>query len=129
MAISITNRAQERIKEIIAAQYATDAPTKNSLDPNQIFLRIGVRGGGCSGLNYLLELDIQKGPHDKEFAKGPDEKGDEREWGFRVVVEPKSYLYLNGITLDFVVDGLVEGFTFINPNAKSSCGCGTSFSA
>ena len=61
----------------------------------------------------------RSGPHDKEFEID----------GVKVVVDTKSYLYLNGTTLDYVTQGLTGGFTFVNPQAKSSCGCGTSFSA
>lgn len=87
--------------------------------PDSAFLRMGVRGGGCSGLSYALEFDTELGPHDKEFEID----------GVKVVVDRKSYIYLNGTKLDYVRQGLTSGFTFINPNAKSSCGCGTSFSA
>src|SRR5436190_1466535 len=86
---------------------------------NTDFVRMGVKGGGCSGLSYSLEFDSEIGPHDKEFELD----------GIKVVVDKKSYLYLNGTTLDYVQQGLTGGFTFLNPSAKSSCGCGTSFSA
>ena len=78
------------------------------------------RAGGCSGLSYSLEFDNEKGPHDKKF----DDRRACRWW-----CDAKSYLYLNGTTLDYVTEGLQGGFTFVNPQAKSSCGCGTSFSA
>jgi iron-sulfur cluster assembly protein len=80
---------------------------------------MGVKGGGCSGMSYSLEFDSELGPHDREFEID----------GVKVVCDKKSYLYLNGTTLDYVQQGLTGGFTFINPGAKSSCGCGTSFSA
>ena len=82
-------------------------------------LRIRVVGGGCSGMSYVLEFDTEKGQHDKEFDID----------GVKVVIDKKSYIYLNGTTLDYVTQGLTGGFTFVNPQAKSSCGCGTSFSA
>jgi len=84
-----------------------------------VYLRVGVKGGGCSGLSYQLEFDNEIGPHDKKFDID----------GVQVVCDKKSYLYLNGTTLDYVTQGLQGGFTFVNPSAKSSCGCGTSFSA
>ena len=80
-------------------------------------LRVGVQGGGCSGLSYKLGFDEgRKGDHIAEID------------GIKVVVDPKSELYLEGTMLDFV-DGLEgRGFKFLNPNAKKSCGCGESFS-
>ena len=109
MAVTLTEAAANQVKELKRAQ---------SL-PDTVFLRMGVKGGGCSGLSYSLEFDSEIGPHDKEFELD----------GIRVVVDKKSYLYLNGTTLDYVQQGLTGGFTFQNPSAKSSCGCGTSFSA
>jgi iron-sulfur cluster assembly protein len=109
MAVELTEAATRQVKELKQQQ---------SL-PETTFLRMGVRGGGCSGLSYLLEFDTELGPHDKQFEVD----------GVTVVVDRKSYIYLNGTTLDYVKQGLTGGFTFINPQAKSSCGCGTSFSA
>ena len=80
-------------------------------------LRVGVQGGGCSGLSYKLGFDGEhKGDHVLEVD------------GIKVFIDPKSELYLEGTMLDFV-DGLEgSGFKFLNPNAKKSCGCGESFS-
>lgn len=108
MAVSMTPVAVNRVKELMTAQKLDDA-----------FLRMGVRGGGCSGMTYDLQFDNELRKHDKQFEID----------GVKVVVDVKSYLYLNGTTLDFVTQGLTGGFTFVNPNAKSSCGCGTSFTA
>jgi iron-sulfur cluster assembly protein len=108
MAVSMTPVAATRVKELMTAQKLDDA-----------FLRMGVRGGGCSGMTYDLQFDSELRKHDKQFEIE----------GVKVVVDVKSYLYLNGTTLDFVTQGLTGGFTFVNPNAKSSCGCGTSFTA
>ena len=109
MAVALSEAAARQVKELKQQQNL----------PDHAFLRMGVRGGGCSGLSYALEFDTELGPHDKEFEID----------GIKVVVDRKSYLYLNGATLDYVRQGLTGGFTFINPQAKSSCGCGTSFSA
>ena len=108
MAVSMTPTAVSRVKELMATQKLENA-----------FLRMGVRGGGCSGMTYDLQFDSELRKHDKQFEVD----------GVKVVVDVKSYLYLNGTTLDYVTQGLTGGFTFVNPNAKSSCGCGTSFTA
>ena len=109
MALNVSEAALTQVKELKRTQNLPDA----------VFLRMGVKGGGCSGLSYLLEFDSELGPHDKTFDID----------GIKVVCDKKSYLYLNGTTLDYVQQGLTGGFTFVNPKAKSSCGCGTSFSA
>ena len=109
MALALSENAVKQVRELKRAQ---------SL-PENVFLRMGVKGGGCSGMSYSLEFDSEIGPHDKEFEID----------GIKVVCDKKSYLYLTGTTLDYVQQGLTGGFTFVNPNAKSSCGCGTSFSA
>lgn len=106
MAVSMTTAAIKRVKELMESQGLQNA-----------YLRMGVKGGGCSGLSYNLEFDTELGKFDKQFAID----------GVKVVVDAKSYLYVNGSTLDYVAQGLTGGFTFQNPNAKSSCGCGTSF--
>jgi len=109
MALTLSETAVKQVKQLKEAQKLGE----------EVFLRMGVKGGGCSGMSYALEFDTERGPHDKEFEID----------GVKVVVDKKSYLYLNGTTLDYVTQGLTGGFTFVNPQAKSSCGCGTSFSA
>ena len=109
MALALSDAAAQQVKELKKVQQLGE----------NVFLRMGVKGGGCSGMSYALEFDTEIGPHDKEFEID----------GVKVVVDKKSYLYLNGTTLDYVTEGLQGGFTFVNPQAKSSCGCGTSFSA
>jgi iron-sulfur cluster assembly protein len=108
MALALTDKATQQVKKLMEDQNLPG-----------VFLRMGVKGGGCSGLSYSLEFDSELGPHDKKFDID----------GVTVVCDAKSYLYLNGTTLDYVTEGLQGGFTFNNPQAKSSCGCGTSFSA
>jgi iron-sulfur cluster assembly protein len=108
MAVTLTENAAKQVKKLMEEQKL-----------EHVFLRMGVKGGGCSGLSYALEFDTEMGKHDKKFEID----------GVPVVVDAKSYLYLNGTTLDYVTEGLQGGFTFVNPQAKSSCGCGTSFSA
>jgi iron-sulfur cluster assembly protein len=109
MAVTLSEAAAAQVKQLKASQNLAD----------NVFLRMGVKGGGCSGLSYSLEFDTELGPHDKQFEID----------GITVVIDKKSYLYLNGTTLDYVKQGLTGGFTLVNPQAKSSCGCGTSFSA
>ena len=85
-------------------------------DPAVWALRIGVQGGGCSGMTYFMDFDETRAD-DKVFAAA----------GVRVVVDPKSILHLSGSVLDFSEGLMGSGFTIKNPNAKSSCGCGSSF--
>ena len=109
MALALSEAATAQIKTLKASQNLGE----------DVFLRMGVKGGGCSGMSYSLEFDTELTPHDREFQID----------GIKVVCDKKSYIYLTGTTLDYVQQGLTGGFTFVNPNAKSSCGCGTSFSA
>ncbi|MFQ5827748.1 MAG: HesB/IscA family protein [Candidatus Methylomirabilia bacterium] len=108
MAVQLSEAAVKQVKKLVENQ-----------NLHGVFLRMGVKGGGCSGLSYSLEFDTEMGSHDKSLEID----------GIKVVVDAKSYLYLNGVTLDYVTEGLTGGFTFVNPNAKATCGCGTSFSA
>ena len=106
--IHVTSKAADQIKQLLQKETAADS-----------FLRVQVVGGGCSGMSYKLGFDTVRKDNDKIFE----------ELGVKVVVDPKSYLYIAGTTLDFS-DGLQgTGFNFVNPNAKKSCGCGSSFSA
>ena len=86
-------------------------------------LRLGVLGGGCSGLSYQFKFDTKTRPTDRIFEFGDDAAR------VRIAVDPKSMLYLNGMTLDYQETLMQSGFVFHNPNAKKSCGCGTSFTA
>lgn len=85
--------------------------------PNS-FIRVGVKGGGCSGLMYELDFDSELRDGDKEFEDN----------GIRVVVDKKSFLYLVGTELDYSGGLNGKGFVFKNPNAERTCGCGESFS-
>jgi iron-sulfur cluster assembly protein len=110
MAIELTETAAREIGTIIDQQ---------ELDKEKVRLRVGVKGGGCSGFSYLLDLTEQHRDNDELFEKH----------GIKIVCDPKSYLYLNGTTIDFKDEIMGRGFVFNNPNATSSCGCGSSFSA
>jgi iron-sulfur cluster assembly protein len=105
--LNITERAQREIRRIFADQ----APASDA------GLRLGVVGGGCSGLSYQMDFsDRRSSDNVLEYD------------GFVVLLDPKSAIYLKGITLDFQ-DGLQgKGFVFANPNARNTCGCGESFS-
>lgn len=81
-------------------------------------LRLGVRTSGCSGMAYVLEYADQIGAEDHVYES----------YGVKVLVDPKSLVYLEGTELDYTREGLNEGFRFNNPNQKESCGCGESFS-
>ncbi len=106
--ISITERARNEVRRIIEEQNLSDATA----------LRVGVKGGGCSGFSYTLGFYDQVNDMDQI---------NEVE-GVRVVCDPKSFLYLNGTQIDFEESLMGRGFKFANPNASNSCGCGESFS-
>ena len=80
-------------------------------------IRLGIKTAGCSGLAYKLEFVDAEEKSDKSFSS----------FGVRVFVDPKSLVYLDGTELDFVKEGVNEGFKFVNPNVKGECGCGESF--
>jgi len=107
--INITPKAIKEIKRLIQ---------ENNI-PENFGLRIGIKGGGCSGMTYTLGFDAEAKPTDNVIDFD----------GIDVFIDMKSFLYLTGTELDYV-DGLNgKGFTFNNPNAKRTCGCGSSFSA
>lgn len=108
--ITLSETAAREINTIIKQQ---------ELDAQKIRLRVGVKGGGCSGFSYVLDLT--------ESAKDTDETFEQH--GVKVVCDPKSLLYLNGTTIDFKDEIMGRGFVFSNPNASTTCGCGSSFSA
>lgn len=81
-------------------------------------IRVGVTTTGCSGMAYVLEFVDQLEPSDEVFE----------DHGVKIVVDPKSLVYIDGTVMDFVKHGVNEGFEFRNPNAKGECGCGESFS-
>ncbi len=107
--ITVTERALARIRA---------AMSKENVDPAHGGLRLGVTGGGCSGLSYNLRFDSQPRERDRVYEFG----------GVRIFVDPKSFIYLRGMSLDYSEGLLQSGFVFINPNAIKSCGCGSSFS-
>jgi iron-sulfur cluster assembly protein len=108
--ITITENAIARIKS---------AMVKEGISPFEGGLRVGVQGGGCSGLSYNIRFDSQPRERDRIFQFGD----------VRVFVDPKSFIYLHGMTLDYEETLMQQGFVFKNPNAQKSCGCGTSFTA
>src|SRR5277367_2798061 len=94
------------------------AMAKEGVSPDQGGLRLGVQGGGCSGLSYNIRFDTQPRERDRIFQFDD----------VRIFVDPKSFIYLHGMVLDYEETLMHQGFLFQNPNAKKSCGCGTSFS-
>jgi iron-sulfur cluster assembly protein len=108
--IEVTPRALGRIRVAMA---------KEGIAPSEGGLRLGINGGGCSGLSYNIRFDTQPRERDRVFQFED----------VRVFVDPKSFLYLNGMTLDYEETLMRQGFNFINPHSTKSCGCGSSFSA
>ena len=105
MAVTLTDRAAEHVQRYIQKR------------GKGVGLRLGVKTTGCSGLAYKLEFADDILPEDAAFESN----------GVRVLIDPKSLAYLDGTELDFVKEGLNEGFKFNNPNEKDRCGCGESF--
>ena len=107
--VTLTPKAIEEVKRLMAQEQ----------QPNMA-LRLGVKGGGCSGFSYVMGLDS---PEPKQFDQVFETDG------VKVIVDTKSHLYLDGTTVDYVSGLQGGGFQFSNPQAKKSCGCGSSFSA
>jgi iron-sulfur cluster assembly protein len=106
--ITVTEQAKERVIHLM----------KEEKKPEGAFIRVGVEGGGCSGLSYKLEFDTAMREGDQVFE----------DKGVKVVVDKKSFLYLIGTELDYSGGLNGKGFVFVNPNASRTCGCGESFS-
>ena len=107
MAIEISDNALNEVRRMM---------TKEQV--NAAGMRVGVKGGGCSGLSYNLAFESQARTGDKVFERD----------GIKLFCDLKSYIYLNGTVLDYNSGLMGKGFVFMNPNAKKSCGCGSSFS-
>jgi iron-sulfur cluster assembly protein len=127
MSVNVSDTAAREIRNIIAQQ---------ELDAESIRLRVGVKGGGCAGFSYILDLTESQRDSDETFEltyhfagseNGDGDGGDAEPFVLRVICDPKSYLYINGTSIDFKDEIMGRGFVFNNPNATSSCGCGSSF--
>jgi iron-sulfur cluster assembly protein len=108
--IQVTERALKRIRAAMA---------KEGVSPTEGGLRLGIQGGGCSGLSYNIRFDSQ--PRERDRVYNFED--------VRVFVDPKSFIYLHGMILDYEETLMRQGFNFINPHSTKSCGCGSSFSA
>jgi iron-sulfur cluster assembly protein len=123
--VQVTLRALKRIRVAMA---------KENISPAAGGLRVGITGGGCSGLSYNIRFDTQPRERDRVYsfpqthllglglAVEPDAPA------IRIFVDPKSFIYLNGMILDYEETLMRQGFNFINPHSTKSCGCGSSFS-
>jgi iron-sulfur cluster assembly protein len=106
MALELTTHAVEKVKEIMGQQ-----------SPQPLGLRVAVVGGGCSGFSYQMNFEDEASPIDKTYEFD----------GLKVFVDHASLMYLNGTKIDFVESLEGSGFKFDNPNVKTTCGCGSSF--
>jgi len=110
MPIELTETAAREVQNICRQQ---------KLEPDNVYLKVGVKGGGCSGFSYVLDLTEKRNDNDEVWDNH----------GIRVICDPKSHLYLNGTRIDFKEEIMGRGFVFKNPNATTTCGCGSSFAA
>jgi iron-sulfur cluster assembly accessory protein len=107
MPLELTSKAVSKVKEIMSQQ-----------EPQPLGLRVGVAGGGCSGFSYQMNFESQSNPIDKVYEFD----------GLKVFIDQASLMYLNGTKIDYVETLEGAGFKFDNPNVKTTCGCGSSFS-
>lgn len=107
--IKVSETAKKKVFELM---------TDDGYNPNQDYVRVGVKSGGCSGLSYDLNFDKNQAEEDKVFEDN----------GVKIIVDKKSFLYLIGTTLEYSGGLNGTGFVFNNPNANRTCGCGESFS-
>lgn len=110
MAIQLSETAAREVRNICDQQ---------KLDLTRVYLKVGVKGGGCSGFSYILDLTEHRNDNDEQYEAH----------GVRVICDPKSQLYLDGTQIDFKDEIMGRGFVFKNPNATTTCGCGSSFAA
>jgi iron-sulfur cluster assembly protein len=106
MSVHMSQKAIVKAREALAKRGTPNA-----------MLRLGVKGGGCSGFSYVMEFCDEAGARDRVFDFD----------GVKVLVDPKSLVFLNGTTLDYETKLMAHGFKFVNPNEKTACGCGESF--
>ena len=104
--IQVTERALKKVRNAMA---------KEAVSPVEGGLRLGVQGGGCSGLSYNIRFDTKPRERDRVYDFN----------GVRMFVDPKSFIYLHGMILDYEETLMKQGFNFVNPNSSKSCGCGT----
>jgi len=112
MKVTLTEKARKEITTIIEGNTQLD-------DNEQTYLRVGVKGGGCSGFSYILDLTGNMKDGD-QLVSEQDE--------IKVICDPKSLLYIGGTSIDFRDEIMGRGFVFDNPNSSTTCGCGSSFS-
>ena len=113
MKVTLTDKAKKEITTIIKDNTQLD-------DNEHTYLRVGVKGGGCSGFSYILDLTGNLKDSDQIVSD---------EDGIKVICDDKSLLYIGGTSIDFRDEVMGRGFVFENPNASTTCGCGSSFSA
>jgi len=105
MALTLTEKAAQHVQKILTSR------------GKGVGLRLGVKTSGCSGMAYTIEFADEVEENDQVFESQ----------GVKIIADPKSLVYLDGTELDYVREGLNEGFKFNNPNVKDQCGCGESF--